>query len=103
MKPAERQGAQGKQTANQDCLVGFSRIRTPGTRDLAYIWSGKVLQLRGGGKTEQCHYFYFVNETSGWVSTAGKTKGKWKSGLLHRFNRCLLAFPEMMVMRANSS
>lgn len=81
--------------------MGFQSIKTPGTRDLAYSWSGKVLQLPGGGKTKQCLYFYIVNERVGWVSTAGKTKGKWKSGLLHRFNRCLLAFLEMMVMRAN--
>lgn len=63
---------------------------------------GKVLQLPGGGKTERCFYFYMVNERSGWVSTAGKTKGKWRSRLLHGFNRCLPAFLEMMAMRANS-
>lgn len=82
--------------------MGFPSVRTPGTRDLAYGWSGKVVQLPGGGKTKWWFYFYVVNKTSGWVSTAGKTKSKWKSGLLHRFNRCLLAFLEMMVMRANS-
>lgn len=65
MKPAERQGAQGKQTANQDCLVGFSRIRTPGTRDLAYIWSGKVLQLRGVGKQNSAIIFTLLMRHQG--------------------------------------